>query len=235
MRYLIAAAAALFATPAMAQPYVTAGAGLSVAEDPCLQMKTNRICVNLDNGYTGMAGVGYDFGPVRIEAEGVFARSTVAEVFDAKQSYNYPQGSQSRQSAMVNALVDIPLSRAVTLYGGGGAGISLMQMRATKPNSECKEPIAVRIVHDDPNKRQGATGGTCNDQGDGKETGFTWQAIAGLDFKIGKGWSIGPQARYVAATGIHTAGKSLRTRETRFRSDETYRSINALVAIRKSF
>lgn len=239
MRNLITAAASLLAlaaaSPAAAQAYVTAGAGLSAPVDPCLDMKTNRICVNLDNGHTETIGFGYDFGPVRIEAEGVFARSTVAEVFDARQSFN-SDGSQARQSAMVNALVDIPLSRAVTAYAGGGAGISLMQMRATKPNSECREPLAVRIVHDKPNPREAATGdGTCRDQGDSKETGLTWQAIAGLDFAIGKGWSIGPQARYVAATGIHTAGKSLRTRETRFRSDETYRSLNALVAIRKAF
>lgn len=234
MKTTILIAALLAATPAMAQPYVSASAGLSAPVDPCLQMETNRICVNLDNGYTGAIGVGYDFGAVRIEAEGVFARSTVAEVFDAKQSYNYPEGSQSRQSAMVNALVDLPLSRAVTAYAGGGAGISLMQMRATKPNSECKEPIAVRIVHDDRNKRTG-TGGSCVDQGDGKETGFTYQAIAGFDFKAGNGWSIGPQFRYVAATGIHTAGKSLRTREVRYTSDETYRSLNALVSVRKVF
>lgn len=234
MRYLLLASM-MIAAPAAAQPYVSAGAGLSVAEDPCLQMKTNRLCVNLDNGHTEMVGFGYDFGALRIEAEGVFARSSVAEIFDARNSYR-SDGSQSRQSAMLNALVDVRLSRAVTAYAGGGAGISLMQMRATKPNSECAEPLAVRIVHDAPNPRQAATGTVgCKDQGDSKETGFTWQAIAGLDFAMGKGWSIGPQARYVAATGIHTAGKSLRTREYRYRSDETYRSLNALISLRKAF
>lgn len=235
MRYLIIAAAAFAPFPAAAQTYVSVGAGLSAPVDPCLDMETNRICVNLDNGHTEAVAVGYDFGPIRLEAEGSSARSSVAQVFDAKQSYDYPQGSQTRHSLMVNALVDVPLSRSVTAYAGGGAGISRMQMRATKPNSACKEPIAVRIVNGDSNRRQGASGGSCADQGDNKETGFTWQAIAGLDFDAGKGWSVGPQFRYTAATGINTAGKSLRTREVRYTSDETYRSMSAMISVRKEF
>lgn len=222
-------------TVAHAQPYLGGSIGESVPLDRCIDMKTNRICVDTDSGHAASLVAGYDFGALRIEAEGAVARSSVARISDPKQSFN-SDGSQSRQSLMLNALIDVPLSRRVTGYFGGGAGISLMQMRATQPNKECAEPLAVRIVNGREGQREAATGtGTCRDNGNSKETGLTYQGIVGFDYAMGKGWSIGPQARYVAATGIHTAAKSLRTREYRFREDRTYGSVLAMLSLRKAF
>ena len=226
---------AMIPMTAHAQPYIGGAIGAAIPADPCIDMKTNRICVDMDSGHAASLVAGYDFGAIRIEVEGAAQRASVARIFDPKQSFN-SEGSQARQSLMLNALIDVPMSRRVTGYFGGGGGISLMQMRATKPDSECREPLAVRIVNGSANARQAATGdGTCRDQGDSKETGLTWQAIVGFDYAMGKGWSIGPQARYIAATGIHTAAKSLRTRETRFRADQTYTSVNAMLSLRKTF
>lgn len=221
------------AVPANAQTYVSAHGGLTVPNDPQVQMKTNNLTVDLDDGFVGGVAAGYDFGPVRIEAEAGYAQASVARIYDAKRSFNYREGSQARRYAMLNAYLDVPVSRAVTLYGGGGAGITRMHMRAAG-GDPCAEVLAVRTSHTETTRREGANG-TCTAQGRGQSNGFTWQAMAGLDFAAGKGWSIGPQFRYVSVNGIETAAKSNPTRETRFRTRKEYTSLNALVTLRKSF
>ena len=227
------------AAPASAQVYVEAHGGLNITEDVRVRMRTNTLTAKVDDGYLIGGAIGYDTGPVRIELEASHARASVSSIRETAfgRSYNAVQigtdSDQRRQSLMLNALVDVPLSSAVTLYGGGGAGVTRMFMRARSEDA-CDEPIALRATRGETEFRDGDVG-NCVYQGRNRSYGFTWQAIAGLDFRMGRGWSIGPSFRYTAATNIRTAAKSMPTGETRFLEKDTYASSNVLVTLTKRF
>lgn len=223
------------ASPAAGQAYITGHAGLAIPNDPDLHMTKTDLHVELDDGGVYGGAIGYKHKALRFEVEASQARASVSRISDARQSFLYQRGSQLRQTVMANAYLDLRMSKAVTFYVGGGAGIARMKMRATKVDSECREPIAWRIVSNAPNDREGVDGGTCKDQGDSGNTGFAYQGMAGFNFDAWHGIGIGPQFRYVTATGIRTAGKSLRPREVTFTTDKSYHAAQAMIAITKAF
>lgn len=225
MKLILATLLALGASPALAQPYVGAFGGLSVPTTQHVDLTKSRLTAKFDDGYQVGATAGYDFGPVRAEIEGSYARMSANTVngVDARGSY-------SRRSAMFNLLADLPMSSTVTGYAGGGVGVSDLQAGAYYgPN--CQQPAALRVTSGA--NRPKAPG--CTDQGKTGNAGFTWQAIAGLNFDAGRGWAVGPQFRYTQATDVRTATKTLRPNETRHLSSERYGTYSALVAVTKKF
>lgn len=241
--------ATLLAAPAHAQAYASVTGGHTVPQDIELDMDTNRLRTPMDDGYHAGAAAGYKFGWLRVELEASFARASVNQLQAARNNrtgparpiaYRMDGGTyyRSERAVYLNALVDVPLSQHVALTGGGGAGYGDVFQRA-KVGEDCAERFAVRVVDDGVAKRRDnpATGGKCNDQGNGSNAGFTWQLIAGMRIKPTptSRWALSPTLRYVRHQDVEVAGKSNPTNETRHTQSLALDSWRSALSLSYSF
>jgi hypothetical protein len=239
-RATIAAILATCSTPALAQADAGFGGGLSIPKDTRLETKTNTLRVKTVDGWNGSAFVGYRLNRVRFELEARRAQMSVVRISDAKGrdlDLTSPSDPRREDSLFANLYYAQPLNRdrTVSAFVGGGLGVSRLTMRA-KNGVNCREVLAVRIVHTEQTGRTGPSG-TCTDQGKSGDVVLSWQALAGLGLRLTPTSPIEfrPTFRYVRHENVETAGNSAPTREYRARDKLDYSSYQASIAALWSF
>jgi len=214
MRKLVlgmALATTALASPALARDdswYIEADAGAMIVEDSSFDIGTtaNAATVDHDYGYDFGGIIGYDFGGFRLEAEASYREadpkkltSTVripaaAAISSAAPgvtgSWNYVAGDVNALSFMVNGMLDFGADDGLQGFIGGGAGVA-------------------RVNHHYSINRVGP--GWVDDS----DTGFAWQAIAGVRAPLSDSWDVGLKYRFFNADNValvDTAGRALNTR-----------------------
>ena len=179
-KYLMAAvAAAAFATPALARdhsPYVGIEGGAMILEDPTYDAfgATRNIpgFLKIDNkvGYDVDAIAGYDFGMLRAEFELGYKRARVQGAEVNTSIATSAGGHSDARSAMGNLLLDFGDEHGISGYVGGGAGLA-----RTRITAATTLPLA--------NFRT-------------RDSGFAYQAIAGVRFPVGTNIDLGLKYRF---------------------------------------
>ncbi len=206
-------ASSALASPALARDgtfYVGVEGGAMIVEDYNLNATNltapirQTASVDSNYGYDFDGIVGYDFGPVRIEAEGGY-RSADADQFIASQGFRGStrstrvgtfegvRGRTSNLSFMANALLDFGSDDGVNGFVGGGAGVSRTKVR----------------LNIDPN-----VGNLINDS----DTGFAYQALAGVRAPITRYIDAGLKYRFLTQSNVDLIGRAGQNIETRWRS-----------------
>lgn len=188
-----AAAIAVSAAPAAArdgQPYIGIEGGVSLKDKVTVEIDnvpadgrlTRAATARTKLGVDGDVILGYDFGPVRLEAEGGYKNNkyrglTVQNTGILPAGVTVPPGTVVRNerdleiwSGMVNALLDLGRDEGLQVYGGGGVGFANLRL-----------PVRVAGVGDiiDDNK-----------------TDFAWQLIGGVRFPVTDNLDLGVKYRY---------------------------------------
>ena len=201
-KYLLAAAAAAaIASPAAARDgsiYVGADFGAMMPEDNNFDFESATTSVdrafNLDYdvGYDIDINGGYDFGMFRAEAELGYKRSSANEVtFDTSVAspigpYD-ADGKGSVLSLMVNGLLDFDGGDGWGGFVGGGVGVAKVKVDTTFTGaSTTLNPFIV----------------------DDSDSGFAWQALAGVHFAVSQNIDLGLKYRFfnVPNVTLHDSG-----------------------------
>jgi OOP family OmpA-OmpF porin len=121
----LAAAAVVFATPAMARDdswYIEADAGATWVRN--LDIAIENSAIDTKTGYDIGAIVGYDFGKFRLEAEASYRRAPIDKVVEIGGPASFAlDGNASDQSFMLNGLLDFGKDDGLQFFVGAGAGI----------------------------------------------------------------------------------------------------------------
>ena len=207
----IALASTAMATPALARDkawYIGLEGGPQIVEDMDLDIGTlnNAGKVNHHYGYDADGIIGYDFGGFRLEAEVGYKEARVdgyssttttprgsASNLAAPGSFNGAAGKTSALSFMMNALLDFGDDDSLNGFVGGGAGVARV-----KANNYSINPA----------------GDFLNDS----DTGFAWQAIAGVRAPLTNHIDVGLKYRFFNADKINLVDTIARTVSTRYRS-----------------
>lgn len=214
MRKLVlgmALASTALATPALARNdawYVEVDGGATIVEDSHFDIGTtvDAMTVNHDYGYDFGGIIGYDFGGFRLEAEASWREAdpeslnsivripTVAATVVPHNSgignYAYAAGDVNALSFMLNGMLDFGEDDGLQGFVGGGAGVA-------------------RVNHHYSINRLGP--GIVDDS----DTGFAWQAIAGVRAPLNDHWDVGLKYRFFNADNVElvdTVGRALNTR-----------------------
>jgi outer membrane protein OmpA-like peptidoglycan-associated protein len=192
-KLLLAGAAAIIALPAQAregQVYIGINGGVSFKDKVTVDVRSpdtgddfvRTATARTKMGVDGDAVIGYDFGGVRLEAEGGYKNNKyrslrVDNVGILPDGSTVPVGTvvdNERDleiwSGMVNALIDIGSDDGFQIFGGGGAGVARMEL-----------PVTVAGV------------GTLIDD---RKTDFAWQLIGGVRFPVTQNIDLGVKYRY---------------------------------------
>jgi OmpA-OmpF porin, OOP family len=216
MRKLVlgmALATTALATPALARDgswYVELDGGVMIVEDTKFDVGTtvSGVQVNHDYGYDFGGIVGYDFGGFRLEAEASWreadpdsltaavripAAGSVASGGSGLGSYSYVAGDSNALSFMLNGMLDFGDDDGLQGFVGGGAGVA-------------------RVNHHLSINRNGP--GFVRDS----DTGFAWQAIAGVRAPLSDSWDVGLKYRFFNVDNVALVDTGGRALSTRFRS-----------------
>lgn len=213
-KYAIAAALVTTAisSSAMArdgQWYAGLEGGATIVEDTDLTIYnsssvTSGATIDNDYGYDFDAIIGYDFGMFRLEAEAAWKEAdpetmtgggflipnrtgTTSTLTTA--AYD-SAGDTNTLSFMINGLLDFGDDDGLQGFVGAGAG------------------IARTNIHNQINS-------TAGNWVDDSDTGFAWQALAGLRAPISGNWDAGIKYRFFNQSGIDlvsTAGQDIETK-----------------------
>ena len=205
----VALASTALASPALARDnswYVGVGGGVMIVEDMDLDIGAIDNAANLNhrNGYDVEGTVGYDFGGFRAEVEVGYREADIKSgSFSAPGIPQSPSGTgvpfigstalngdSNALSFMVNGLLDFGDDDGLQGFIGGGAGVARVSV----------EPVFAGPFLDD------------------SDTGFAWQAIAGIRAPLTKNWDVGLKYRFFNASGIDLVDQVGRDVSTRFRS-----------------
>ncbi|WP_156421736.1 outer membrane protein, partial [Sphingopyxis sp. H100] len=205
----VALASTALASPALARDnswYVGVGGGVMIIEDMDLDIGAIDNAANLNhrNGYDVEGTVGYDFGGFRAEVEVGYREADIKSgSFSAPGIPQSPSGTgvpfigstalngdSNALSFMVNGLLDFGDDDGLQGFIGGGAGVARVSV----------EPVFAGPFLDD------------------SDTGFAWQAIAGIRAPLTKNWDVGLKYRFFNASGIDLVDQVGRDVSTRFRS-----------------
>ena len=204
----VALASTALASPALARDnswYVGVGGGAMVVEDLDLDIGATQNAGTLDHrtGYDFEGVVGYDFGPFRAEVEVGFREADitsgnfVAPGIPSTPAGTFPvtgqrdlNGDSNALSFMVNGMLDFGDDDGLQGFIGGGAGVARVSV----------EPVFAGPFLDD------------------SDTGFAWQAIAGVRAPLSSNWDAGIKYRFFNASGIDLVDQIGRDVSTRFRS-----------------
>jgi OmpA-OmpF porin, OOP family len=214
MRKLVlgmALATSALATPALARDgswYVELDGGGMIVEDSSFDIGVTpgAAKVNHDYGYDFGGIVGYDFGGFRLEAETSWREADpdnltasapgipVANALNLKSSsWDYVAGDVNALSFMLNGLLDFGSDDGLQGFVGGGAGVA-------------------RVNH---HYSVNSTGpGFVRDS----DTGFAWQALAGVRAPLNDHWDAGLKYRFFNANNIDLVDSAGRAVSTRMRS-----------------
>ncbi|WP_292963612.1 outer membrane protein, partial [Novosphingobium sp. UBA1939] len=194
----LAMASSALATPALARDkswYVEGDAGAMIVEDIYnFTGKNNDGTLDTKAGYDFGGIVGYDFGPFRLEAEASYRRAEEKGYRSSTQNYNDAQlgGGASALSFMANGLLDFGPDDGLQGFVGGGVGVGRVKNAVITPVTG---PTSVNVVDSD--------------------TGFAWQALAGIRAPISKHVDVGLKYRFYNQDHndlVNNAGANVRTR-----------------------
>ncbi len=206
-------ASTALASPALARDnswYVEADGGVMIVEDTDLDINgvSDAASFDSDYGYDFGGLVGYDFGPFRLEAEGSYRRAsfdeaivTTAAGFPAGPGVVVGTGSGDATghigslSFMVNGLLDFGPDDGIQGFVGGGAGVARTNVEASIYNVN------------------GAPAGL-----DDSDTGFAWQALAGIRAPLTDNVDVGLKYRFYNAPNVDLIDRAGRDVETKMRS-----------------
>jgi len=196
--------------------YVGAEAGVTVVDGGDLTFtpgtvaaSTGTVDLGYDRGIDGAAFLGYDFGPVRIEAEASYRSAgigtvnsdfTVGTVMVAGPRDG--GGKVSALSFMGNAMLDIGKDDGLSFFVGGGVGYA-------------------KIRYDD--LHVASTQSAFLDDGD---AGFAWQLIAGVRQPISGNIDVSARYRFFNAGDAQVVGFGGRTVDGSFRSHSVMAGIS---------
>jgi OmpA-OmpF porin, OOP family len=205
----LALASTALASPSMArdgQWYVGVDGGAMLVEDLNLDIGAAPIegTANTDTGYDFGGVVGYDFGGFRLEAETSYRESDLRSFASsvpgipggagptlAPAGLKKTGGDVNALSFMVNGMLDFGDDEGLQGFVGGGVGVARVDV-------------------------QQAYGGPS--WLDDSDTGFAWQALAGVRAPISNHWDVGLKYRFFNAKGVDLVDRLGRGVSTRFRS-----------------
>jgi OOP family OmpA-OmpF porin len=214
MRKLVigmAMASSAIASPALARDgawYVEFDGGPMIVEDIEFDLPSanNAVVVDHHKGYDFGGVVGYDFGFIRLEAEGSYRSADIQTIqvgpagvaragTQTIANVTLPaDGDSSVLSFMVNALADFGPDDGLQGFVGGGVGVA-----RTKFN-----------------------GYTINTSGPGflddSDSGFAWQILAGVRAPLTDNIDVGLKYRFFNANGVDTVDSLGRDASARWRS-----------------
>jgi len=193
----LALASTAIATPSFARDdawYIEGGFGAMIVEDSKFDIAGLNNAASLDShyGYDGGVSIGYDFGAFRLETEGSFRRAESDEYSTAVGTFR-DRGHASALSAMINGLLDFGADDGIQGFVGGGVGVARVNYRS-----------GLRDLGTTP----------FNDS----DTGFAWQALAGVRAPITNNIDLGLKYRFFNADNVKFTGSAGAPIETRFRS-----------------
>jgi OmpA-OmpF porin, OOP family len=214
MRYLAIAAA--LASTAMASSasardkawYIGAEGGVMVVEDINLNIGTLASAGKVDSkiGYDVDGIIGYDFGPFRMEAEVGYKQAQVegySSTTTTRRGATQPNaaagtfpgaaGTTSALSFMLNGLLDFGDDDGLNGFIGGGAGVARVKHSKYSIN-----PAGLFL--------------------DDSDTGFAYQAIAGVRAPLTSHIDVGLKYRFFNVDGVDTIDALGRANHGRFRS-----------------
>lgn len=198
MRKLVigmALASTAIASPALARDdswYVEADAGVTIVEDIFnLTGANNAGVLDTKPGYDLGGIVGYDFGPFRLEAEASYRRAEERRYTVGANIYDEAAvgGGAEALSFMLNGLIDVGPDDGLQGFLGAGAGVGRV-----------KNSVIV-------------TGRT--DNVTDSDTGFAWQAVAGIRTPLTDNVDLGLKYRFYNQNHndlINALGQDVRTR-----------------------
>ncbi|MEE9432797.1 MAG: OmpA family protein [Sphingorhabdus sp.] len=211
----LALASTALATPALArdgQWYVGVEGGAMLLEDFDLGVNGGSNDIVLENqiGYDFGGIVGYDFGGFRLEAEVSYREadpdqiSTVSAagipvplfggIVPALGAFAGTAGDANALSFMVNGMLDFGDDDGLQGFVGGGVGIARVN------------------IHN----AIGAAGSA--PWLDDSDTGFAWQAIAGIRAPLSDSWDFGLKYRYFNVPNVNLVDFTARNIDTRWKS-----------------
>ena len=212
----LALASTALASPALArdnQWYVGVDGGAMVVEDLALDIGVVKDAATLDadKGYDFGGLVGYDFGGFRLESEVSYRKADVSGFTSQTPQAtsgtstallaggNYAAtGGANALSFMVNGLLDFGDNDGLQGFVGGGAGVARVDMQTV---------LAAPAFLDD------------------SDTGFAWQALAGVRTPLSKNWDAGLKYRFFNASNVNLVDRLGRASNTRFRSHSIMASV----------
>lgn len=214
MRYLAIAAAlasTAMASPALARDkawYIGVEGGAMLVEDISLDIGVLPDAGTVDHkiGYDVDGIIGYDFGPFRLEAEVGYKQAQVDAYTSTTATrrggalpnatpgtFSGAAGSTSALSFMLNGMLDFGAEDELQGFVGGGAGVA-------------------RVKH---SKYSINPAGNFLDDSD---TGFAYQAIAGVRAPLTDNIDVGLKYRFFNVDGVDTVDALGRATKGRFRS-----------------
>jgi len=207
----LALASTALASPALArdgQWYVGVEGGAMIVEDNDFTVDgtDNGVSIDNDAGYDFGGIVGYDFGGFRLETEVSYREADpeqlstgaafipTANNIPARGAFAAPltAGDANALSFMLNGMLDFGDDDGVQGFVGGGVGVARVDVHNTLGN-------------DTPWL-------------DDSDTGFAWQAIAGIRAPISDSWDVGLKYRFFNVDGVDLVDRIGRDVETRWRS-----------------
>lgn len=190
----LALASTALASPALArddQWYVGVDGGAMIVEDLSLKIagKDNAASVDTKKAFDIGGVVGYDFGDFRLESEVSYRNadvsgfnSSTAQITSGSGTTLAPSGSYkvggntTALSFMVNGLVDFGDDDGIQGFVGGGVGVARVNLQTV---------YALPPLLDD------------------SDTGFAWQALAGVRAPLSKSWDVGLKYRFFNASKVN--------------------------------
>ncbi|MFM9851266.1 MAG: OmpA family protein [Sphingomonadaceae bacterium] len=210
----VALASTAMASPALARNdawYIGVEGGASIVEDTSLDIGTltNVATVDHKTGYDVDGIIGYDFGGFRLESEvgyksadvTAFTSSTTTPIRGAANGavrnapagrYPLAGGQTSVLSFMVNGLIDFGADDGLQGFVGGGVGVARVR-------SEVGLNTFASSIND-------------------SDTGFAWQAIAGIRAPITDNIDVGLKYRFFNAPNVNLIDLAGRSVEGNYRS-----------------
>lgn len=203
-------ASTAMATPALARDdawYIGIEGGAMIVEklDIDIANVRNQASARQRNGYDVDGIIGYDFGAFRLEAEvgyrearlksynSLVAVPVESPAFAPAGNYRNPAGRTSALSFMLNGMLDFGDDDAISGFVGGGVGVA-------------------RVKLSNYRLRNGAT--FLNDS----DTGFAYQAIAGVRAPLTDNIDVGLKYRFFNADKVDLVNSRGVVQRTRFRS-----------------
>lgn len=134
-------------------------------------------------GLTGEIGAGYDFGMVRVEQTIGYTRHKPKDL-DIDDLVG--DGSFNAYNVNLSAFVDLPVSKIIVPYVGGGVGLSRVDADLSRSNT--------------------TTGASSSYSG--KDWGFLWHADAGVGVKVSSKATVELGARYTQVSSLKFDGQN---------------------------
>ncbi len=204
----LALASTALASPALArddQWYVGVDGGAILVEDLNLDIGTSNNAAGIDTktGYDFGGVVGYDFGGFRLESEVSYREAdltrtnatsggiTVGSDNAVSLGSFASAGDVNALSFMVNGMFDFGDDDGLQGFVGGGVGVARVDVQNIVSN-----PAWL----------------------DDSDTGFAWQALAGVRAPISDNWDVGLKYRFFNAPNIDLVDRLGRNVSTRLRT-----------------